>query len=265
MTLMTKLRIIRLLLTVVFVIGVILFSSGFFIGCSDEKEELSITNVNADEKGKGEVETRILSVGTFYGVDLASFPNVRITQGNTQLVKAIGSGDVIAQIKATVISNVLKIEMENSSYTNSQLSIDITIPSINFLSVSGSGDMHINDFDNQDSLSVKMVGSGELHLNKFEGIEQMYVTITGSGIFQAKEDIETLNNLALVNSGSGSYCGFDIVCDNADVKSAGSGKSEVNVRAKLKATIQGAGNVYYKGNPVITKVDRGTGSLINAN
>lgn len=215
--------------------------------------------------GEGVITTEILSLSNFDGIDLKIDSNVTITQGVVQEVKAIGHPNIIDKLETSVLNNFWKIELEDGCYNDYDLAIEITVPNIELVKVSGSGDLVINDFYNQNSLESIVSGSGDITLNEFEGIINLDVALSGSGSIKANNDITTLDALDLSVSGSGKYLGFAIVSNSATVNASGSGDSELTTKNNLNVTISGSGDVSYKSTPIITQSITGSGDLINAN
>lgn len=217
-------------------------------------------------EGEGTVTTEILNVSNFDGIDLSFSDDVVIKQGATLEVKAIGHPNIIEKINTSVSNNIWEVNFsDNECYQNYQLSIEITTPNISSMKVSGSGDLMVENFINQNNLRIDLTGSGGLTLNDFEGITSLDVDISGSGNLVANRDITTLNTLDLNVSGSGDYLGFGISSTDCSVKVSGSGDCEVSAVNTLNANISGSGDISYKGTPTITQTITGSGSLIDEN
>lgn len=226
------------------------------VGCSKDEDCI---------RGEGTVTTQTLSLSEIDGVNLAFSNNVTIKKGSTQEVKATGHPNIIDKISTEVTDNFWEIDLENGCYDDYELSIEITVPDINRLEISGSGDMIVDNFDNQNALNINLSGSGNMTLNQFEGITELAITINGSGNIRANNDITSLNTLTLNNSGSGKYLGFPISSADCTVNLTGSGDCEVKAESSLDVTLTGSGNVSYKGTPNIMQNITGSGNLINAN
>ena len=225
----------------------------------------SCINDKPRTEGEGTVTTRVLSVSDFSGVDLTFANNVTIKQGDIQEVKATGHPNIIDKISTSVSNDIWKIGLENGWYRNYDLSIEITISNLDRLELSGSGNLVVNDFINQNTLDIVISGSGNINLREFEGSKNLNVNLSGSGDFKANKDIITLNDLTVENSGSGNYLGFEISSNNVTIISSGSGICEFTAVNSLNAMISGSGNVYYEGIPSIKQNITGSGKLINAN
>ncbi len=222
-------------------------------------------NSNNCIRGEGNIITSSLNVSDFNGIGLTISADVNIKQGNVVSVQATGHENIIADIRTFVSNNFWNIGLEEDCYSNYQLSIDITVPDINKIDISGSGNIVVEDFTNQNDLDIDVSGSGNLTLNSFEGANDFNVDVSGSGTINAEKDISSVQNLDIDISGSGEYSGFRISGADCEVGVSGSGIVRLTAINTLDVTINGSGTVFYKGNPTITQNISGAGSLIDAN
>lgn len=222
-------------------------------------------NSNQIIKGEGAIVTSTLTLSNFTGIDLSFANNVTISQGATQKVEATGHANIISRIKTTVANNFWEINLEDGCYQDYELSINITIPSLDKIHLSGSGDIVVNDFINQSDLEAKLNGSGQITVNGFEGTENFAVELSGSGDINGNKNISTLKKVNVTLTGSGNYNGFSIDGKDATVVLSGSGNCALTASSTLNATLSGSGNISYKGTPTITQSITGSGKLVNAN
>lgn len=155
--------------------------------------------------------------------------------------------------------------MERGHYKNYELTINVTVPDLNSVHLSGSGRIEVNDFTSQNDLEIDISGSGQIDLNAFSGAEKMYVDISGSGTVTAYDEMTSLKKLNINISGSGGYKGFPVKSDECKINVSGSGTCQVSVRNTLEVSIGGSGVVYYRGNPSITSHTNRAGSIVDAN
>jgi hypothetical protein len=85
----------------------------------------------------------------------------------------------------------------------------------------------------------------------------------GVGDIQLQGSPQT--ELELVHQGVGSIDAFDWPVEQCMLFQSGTGDCFVKVNSLLEVDITGLGNVYYRGNPVISCSESGLGSLINDN
>ena len=239
-------------------IFIFLLASIFISSCSKKDPGPCI-------QGQGAIVTRTLTVASFSGIDLAGASNVTVSQGAEQRVTATGHSNIIDRVNTSVSGDIWEIQLIDGCYDNYELSFQITVPNIEDIILSGSGNIVVNDFTGQGDLSAIISGSGNIDFNDFGGCENAAFNISGSGQIRGFEDIVDLKNLNIVISGSGNYKGFSIETDNCTVTISGSGNCEVFVRDELMVTISGSGSVFYKGMPNVSSTITGSGAVIDAN
>ena len=234
----------------------LLLSSLFFASC--EKSGICIS-------GEGSIETRTINVASFSEVDLVEAGNVIISQGAVQKVVVTGHPNIIDRLKTNVDGNRWDIDLENGCYKDYDLTVNITVPNIKNVALSGSGNITVNNFESQGNLAVSIPGSGDIKLYEFNGTQNLDMKISGSGNITANNLLPNLVNTNIVISGSGNINAFPIITKNSDVLISGSGNVEVGVSDLLDVVISGSGKIYYKGYPVIYSKITGSGNIVNSN
>lgn len=211
-------------------------------------------------KGNEGIQTRELPLTTFTGIDMQVAGNVSITQG-PQSVKVTGHSNVLDQLNQECSGEFWNIGFTEDCFRDYDLSIEISVPDLDKVILSGSGDIQIADFKNQKELDLLLAGSGSISLSAFEGAERVTSAINGSGSIVANSPVEvTQHDVSIF--GSGEYDGMLIKSNKSNVKVNGSGDVSVEVQDYLDVTINGSGNVYYKGIPRVNFSAEGSGEVI---
>ena len=210
-----------------------------------------------------------------------------LKQGSPQKVELEGSDDVLEEVQTEVDNGRLKIGKEGKWFNwdnDDKITVYITVPNIEAVAVSGSGDIigqsriRTNDLDlnvsGSGSLSLEaeargdvdanVSGSGDLsfkgHCASFESdvsgsgkvvldatIDDMAdFGISGSGKIEARG---TADEVKTNISGSGKVLAADLRTNRCEVRISGSGDVEIEVANELDANISGSGSVSYRGNP----------------
>ena len=193
-------------------------------------------------KGSGSIITEPRAVVDFFNVSVSGSTNIFITQGNNFDVKVKAYENIIPYLETKVQDGTLFVGFKsNSNISNDNSEVYITMPSLNSLALSGSGNI---------SSKGTFLGSGNFK-----------ATISGSGNIVIEGG--TANNYQINISGSGSVKSFGMISKQAVVSIKGSGNAELTVLQDLNATIDGSGTVYYKGTPVtVTSKITGSGQII---
>ncbi len=232
-------------------------------------------------------ETR--NVGSFTKISFRIPGKLYLKQGSTQKVEIEGDKDVLKEIETDVEGTRLEIGREGKRWNWSDndikdIKVYVTVPTIEGVSVSGSGDvvgenkitattLDLNvsgsggltlDADVSGNVDADVSGSGDITLSgKCKGfdsdvsgsgkislsmnIEQKAdLGVSGSGRIEAKGSAESVEaNI----SGSGKVLAANLETTRCEVRISGSGDVEINVTKELDANITGSGTVSYKGNP----------------
>lgn len=213
------------------------------------------------EKGEGAVVTQTLDMPPLEGLDLCIAADVNLTYGETQSVSVTAQQNVIDNLARDVRSGIWNIRFDQCMRKYNGLTIDITLPILRKIEVSGSGDIRgTNLFEEQDDLELSISGSGNVDLAI--DADQIDSRISGSGDVEL-EGSANLNFFKV--SGSGNLSAYGLLAQESEVRISGSGNARVQVENRLDVNISGSGDVYYKGNPAINVNISGSGDLHNTN
>ncbi|WP_157766421.1 GIN domain-containing protein [Pedobacter ginsengisoli] len=124
---------------------------------SCKKEEIS-------PSGKQITETR--NPGTFHSISTNSAVNIHISQGDTHSVSIKGSDNLIQHFNTNIVNNELVLSYKQGNILSNDLEIWLTLPSLEKLSTSGSGNIEIlGNFNDQESFNIRNTGSANIHLS----------------------------------------------------------------------------------------------------
>ena len=210
------------------ILNAVLSCSILLISCSKEKIA-----------GSGSVVTEQRNVSNFYSVKVSGSSKVYITQGIAFNVTVKAYENILPVLQTRVENGVLLIEYKNNAnITNDNSEINITMPTLSGLEVSGDG-------------SISALGA-------FTGINNLSVSIFGAGAINVNKAVPI--NFVVNISGSGNLNGFGVIAKDAAVNINGNGNASLSLTGSLNATISGSGNIYYKGNNVqVTSQITGSG------
>lgn len=232
-------------------------------------------------------ETR--EMGSFTRLSYRVPGKLYLKQGSPQKVELVGSPEILKEIETEVSGDKLIIGKENRwmdwNWKNKiDLTVYVTMPNIEGVSVAGSGDLICEDKINVNELDLSVSGSGSMRLafnasgmveadvsgsgdmdlrgscNNFDsdvsGSGKVYVStsikdradlgVSGSGKIQIQGNAREIKAGI---SGSGRINAGELLAEKCDVRISGSGDMEVNVKDELEATISGSGSISYFGEP----------------
>lgn len=192
----------------------------------------------------GDRITTIREVSNFTAIRSSGAHPIEIKYGNEFKVVLKGSNNLLPYFKTEVNNNKLYLGYENASVGHDDVQVEVTLPVLKSISLSGSSKVDISgDFPSIGFFNIDVSGSGTILLNNNLNADDLDVTISGSG------DVG-LEKLA---------------AKRADINISGSGNAYLKVEDHLKASISGSGKVYYAGAPEVESRISGSGKVIKVN
>lgn len=229
------------------------------------------------EEGKEVV--RKIELDSFDQIEIAGSFETHIRQGEKQEIIVIGHQNIIDRLQKDVSDEKWKIKLEAGAYhPNVELEFFITLPEIEAVELSGSGEVDIENVTTKNDLDLSISGSGNLVTNEVITVEQnLNVSLRGSGNMVVQANCENaISSISgsggiylegksiredLIISGSGDYGSSDFESENTSVEINGSGSATVFTTKTLDVNINGSGSVYYSGNPEVEVSGSGAGSV----
>jgi hypothetical protein len=187
-------------------------------------------------QGSGVAATQPRVLATFSSLDLAGSNNVTVAVGGRQSVVVHADNNLIRYVTTRVAAGTLVIGTTGSFTTRSPMSVEVSVPSLAAVTLSGSGKISVTGID-APRLTVTLPGSGRL--DAIGTVAQLNVTLGGSGLAQ-------LDRLA---------------ARDVHAVVAGSGLIRVTATASLNAAVTGSGAIIYSGNPQVTSSVTGSGTV----
>lgn len=222
---------------------------------------LLVTGILAFSSVKAEKQDR--DVSPFSKISLRISGKVYLTQGEPQSVKIVAKESVIDNIITEVKGDELHIRFQNKTifqrnFNPGKVEIYITVPDINGLAVSGSGDILAKNLEAR-ILDLAVSGSGNIEIDALDS-KKIKGAISGSGnILLGSGGVAEDLTVAISGSGNFDASGFD--ADEVTVSTSGSGNCKVTSNGSIKARIAGSGNVYYNGGASIDASVAGSGRV----
>jgi hypothetical protein len=204
----------------------------------------------------------IRNVSAFSKVSLRISAKVYLTQGEKQSVKVIAEPETLEELITEVKDRSLVIRYPGNAFFRNwnpgKVEIYITVPEIEGLTVSGSGDI-ISESIKSRIIDFAVSGSGNIVIEKLTA-EKVDAGISGSGNIKLGGD-GVANELRARISGSGNIEASDFEAQNVEVQTSGSGNCHVTSNGALNVRVSGSGSVYYSGNPSIDSSISGSGKV----
>jgi len=211
--------------------------------------------------GNDNVITEQRTTDHFDGIDLRIDADVHVEQSATYSVSITASENLMDIIKTDVHGSTLCIDTKKNKCINGNDDIEVyvTMPELNKLEISGSGDIESKKTFNASNLEMNISGSGDIEFDSLN-TNNYAINISGSGNVRLA-GVQTATSQKIHISGSGDVKTVDLATDDCDIHISGSGKAQIWAVAKLNADISGSGDVLYKGTPLVTSSSSGSGSV----
>lgn len=189
---------------------------------------------------------------------------LHLEQGTNQQVEIVAKSSTLEEIITEVKDRKLIIRFTGKNYllktyNPGKIEIFVTVPEVDGLNISGSGDIVAENEIKTRILDLAVSGSGDIQLDELDA-ERVKANISGSGDIIIN-DGGVADDLSVSISGSGSVKAEGFEAQDVAVTIAGSGNCSVTSNGSLKARIAGSGNVYYRGNCSIDSSVAGSGGV----
>jgi hypothetical protein len=210
-------------------------------------------------KGKGSVISQAYFVPTFNSISNSISAEIFLTPDSSQSIHIEAQSNIHEILSIKVVNNELQIGYTKNcgSIKHENIKIYISIPTINSIQLSGSGNVKTTNEFQTNSLDLRISGSGSITAAVQS---QSFVNgrISGSG------DLYLSGNAISENfkiSGSGNLRSFALNSLISDIEISGSGNADVYAENELSASISGSGDVRYQGNPIVNSSISGSGNV----
>ena len=188
-------------------------------------------------QGSGVAATSARALPNFSGIDLAGSNNVTVVAGARQSVVVHADSNLLSHVTTQVKAGTLIIGDIGSFNTKSPMYVEVSVPSLTALDLSGSGNITVTGIGGSQ-LTVALPGSGDISASG--SVTRLDISIDGSGVAQ--------------------FSG--LIARNVDAVVSGSGAIFVTATQSLDAKVPGSGSVLYNGNPAqVTTSITGSGAV----
>ena len=226
-------------ITVILLAALILLAGVAVVLLARHDRESTSPSPNTIRRSGG-AATATRKVPAFTAVDLAGVNHVAIHVGGKQHVVVHADHKLLRRVSTVVRNGKLVIGTTPGSFsTTTPMSVDVTVPSLDAVTLSGSGSVTV------------------------EGVRatQFRVDVPGTGVLRVSGRTDRLTARL---GGSGDVRLEGLIAREATAVVAGSGRLQVRATGSLDATISGAGEISYSGNPSkVTQKITGAGSIMS--
>ena len=191
-------------------------------------------------QGSGVAATQTRAVPSFTSLDLAGSNEVTVVVGAPRSVVVHADTNLIGHVTTRVVAGTLVIADIGSFTSNTPMSVDVSVPSLTGLTLSGEGRISVTGIS----------------------VPRLAVTVSGSGQLSAAGTATWLD-VALTGAGQAQLS--QLSARDVHAVLTGAGLIQITAASSLDAAVPGSGLIMYTGNPsqVVTSVT-GTGTIVHA-
>lgn len=210
-------------------------------------------------------------LGSFTGINLQGPTKVFVTHGKSTAVKAEGPQELINKLEVFVDGTNLVIRTKKGeSYKTRRdyyVQFFVEIPSLDQLTLSGSGDMILRDkMEWGSDVTMSLSGSGDLKIGQIK-TQKLNIVVNGSGDIEFKNIVSTSLKVKVLGSGdikigggvvqqadynvvgSGDIKAQNLQSENVNANITGSGDIRCYAKKSISGRVFGSGDVVYGGKP----------------
>jgi hypothetical protein len=230
-------------------------------------------------EGNEMVVTENRPAGNISGIVSEGSFKVYIIQDSVNEITVEAESNLLPYIDTWMDGSTLILKEQDNRCINNHYPMIITVRTrnIDFVKLSGSGDIYGNNPFVTDYLRVELSGSGQVDLATVATSVETYLSgsglirldvqgdrlvseITGSGEMDL---LGSIHKGDLSISGSGNIQAYGLLQDICFATISGSGNIYVTVKDLLDAKITGSGSIHYKGNPAVNSTITGSGVVVH--
>jgi len=213
--------------TKIFLAKIIFFFSPLILFSACDKS----SDINNDETihDSGKIVTQTRNVDECSGITIKNIGNVYLTQDNEQSIRIEADDNIIEDVITREENGILTVGLEEGSYSNIALKIYVSLKTIESLTINGAGKVVTENPIECDSLNCAVNGAGNINLK-------------GNG-----------NYLECSINGAGNLNAEEFIVKKCKVLVNGAGACTIYVTDELDASVNGAGTIFYYGNPPVVK------------
>ncbi len=205
-------------------------------------------------------ETRNLNFSGFTGVSVGWGMNLNITQGSDFRVQVTGDSEDLDQLKVEKDGDVLTFSQKSrwgGWNRHGKLSVDIVMPALTSLDLSGGSKGRISMDVASKSFSAELSGGAEL--NGELRCRDVKLSLSGGAELHLAGQG---GNLTIDGSGGSTCDTKEFAVQNVDSELSGGSNATVNMNGELNAGQSGGSEIIYYGNATLGRTDSSGGSRI---
>jgi len=210
------------------------------------------------KKGSGVVVTNTRSVSDFSKLNAEGSYNLHTYNSDQSYIEITTDDNIMSEVQTFVQDGELTIEMNDDylTYKPTQMTIKVYGNMLGNISLNGDAELTMNDTCTLNNFSFSLNGSGRGAL--LVASSNSSLKVNGSGNVSCA-GVSTHTEIEVNGSGKAEALGLTSLSVDATVK--GIGKIYTYCLNNLNARIEGSGDIYYSGSPLVSTNISGSGSV----
>jgi hypothetical protein len=193
--------------------------------------------------GSNNITTEIRDVSGFTGVEISSALNANVTFGAEFNVTVRANDNVQERVLVRRDGDNLEVKLASGNYREIDVTVNITMPDLENIEVSGASNVDVAGFAAIGDLSVNVSGASNLDFESATAVTDLSAAITGASTASL----------------------FSLIATQADVNITGASTLSLTATELISGSLTGASTLRYHGSPSITANTSGASSIVNAN
>ena len=209
--------------------------------------------------GSGNFVTQQKDFSEFSAIEVTSAFEVEISQSSFYSISVTADDNVIDYIQVSEAGNILSVGIQDGLYQSTTLQVEIEMPEIDSLELSGATVGMIKDFSSSEPFFVMLSGASILEMVDM-AVGDFEVELYGASILTAEG---SGNDLFSIVQAASKLDLTNFLVSNSSLYVSDASQATVNLDGTLDAIISGASTVYYIGEPTMGNIDISDSSTIN--
>lgn len=215
-----------------------------------------LASCHSEIEGEGKINLHTAKIENFENIYLEIPAHVIIEENDSATFTIACQDNVFNEINVLTNNGKLVIESNKKFKVQRPVEIRITVPTLNYIDITGNGTIEYNPTKYLKKLKVELKGKSKLISTLSASEIDIEIVDDGDALLAGK--VESLEGMI---NGSGDIHAYDLAAVKCKLEINGSGNVRCSPSTRLNAIIHGSGNIYYKGTPEIKSEITGSGQI----
>ncbi|MET3114265.1 hypothetical protein AAKU52_001999 [Pedobacter sp. CG_S7] len=193
-------------------------------------------------------QTKTVMVQNVNEINVSSDIDLYLSQGNTESVKIMTSGELLKNVLIEKNGTQLTIKYKDNVsweliFRGQKIKAYVSYKSLYAISASGGSDVYTQNTIKTPRLNINASGGSDMRLDLMT--QDLQVQASGGADVDLKGKA---TNMSIHSSGGSDINAFNFIVENARVKSSGGSDVQIHVTKALEASASGGSDITFKGN-----------------